>query len=481
MFSKETYTSRRDRLAAMMPDSLLLFVGNDDAAFNYRDNQYRFRQDSTFLYLFGLDTPGLAATIDTATGETVIFADELSMDDIVWTGPMPSVADRAAEVGVRSTKPCAALPEMMSRAVASGRKVHYVPPYRGETTIRIGELLSMTPAQVVANRSAELVKALVKLRSVKEACEIEDIDRQMTFGYNMHTAAMRMAFEGYTENDVMAQLDKEALLGGGPISFPSICTVHGETLHNHGYIHRLEAGQLLLVDAGCESANHYATDNTRTTPVGGRFSARQKEVYQIVLAANDAVAAASKPGVFYKDMHLLACRTIVEGLKGIGLMKGDTDEAVAAGAHAMFMPHGIGHMMGLDVHDMESYGEDFVGYDDEVSRSSQFGLSALRLARRLQPGFCVTDEPGIYFIPELIDRWAAAHTHDDFINFSRLESYKNFGGIRIEDDLLITEDGCRLLGDKRLPSTVEEVEAEARKGSNPVRGEERRDRFTLDA
>ncbi len=478
MFSKETYTSRREKLAKLMPDSFMLFIGNDDAAFNYKDNQYRFRQDSTFLYLFGLDTPGLAAMMDTTTGETTIFADDVSMDDIVWTGPMPSASERAAEVGVYSTRPVAELAGVVERAVKSGRRVHYVPPYRGETVVHLCELLGQAPAQVVAGRSTELVRALVSLRSVKEACEIEDMDRQMAFGRNMHTAAMRMAHEGYSENDVMSRLDHEALLGGGQISFPTICTVHGETLHNHGYIHNLEAGQLLLVDAGCESPNHYATDNTRTTPVGGRFTTRQKEVYEIVLAANDAVAANAKPGIFYRDMHFLACRTMVEGLKAIGLMKGDTEEAVKAGAQALFMPHGLGHMLGLDVHDMESYGEDLVGYDSEISRSSQFGLSALRLGRRLQEGFCVTDEPGIYFIPELIDRWKAGHICDDFINFSRLESYKDFGGIRIEDDLLITKDGCRVMGDHRLPSTVEEVEAEAQKGANAVRQGGQRDRLT---
>lgn len=478
MFSKQTYIDRRERLANLMPGSLMLFIGNDDAAFNYVDNQYRFRQDSTFLYLFGLDTPGLAATIDTASGETVIYADDVSMDDIVWTGPMKSVAERAAEVGVALTRPSASVADTVSRALKSGRRVHYVPPYRGETVVHLCELLSQTPAQVKAGRSEELVRAMVKLRSVKEQCEIEDMDRHMAYGYAMHVTAMRLAHEGMTENEIMSRMECEALKGGGPISFPTICTIHGETLHNHGYIHPLEAGRLLLVDAGCESPNHYATDNTRTTPVGGRFTARQREVYQVVLAANDAVAAASRPGVFYKDMHLLACRTIVEGLKAIGLMKGDTDAAVAAGAHALFMPHGIGHMLGLDVHDMESYGENLVGYDDEVQRDSQFGLSALRLGRRLQEGFCVTDEPGIYFIPELIDRWRAQNICAEFVNYNRLETYKDFGGIRIEDDLLITKDGCRVMGDRRLPSTPDEVEAEASSHSPARHDAEGRGRLT---
>ena len=434
MFSTQTYTNPRDRLANLMPGSLMLFVGNDDASFNYHDNQYRFRQDSTFLYLFGLDSAGMAAIMDTASGETTIFADDVSMDDIVWTGPMESVADRAARAGVSKTRPMADLDACLKRAAAGGRTVHYVPPYRGRTIIKIAELTGKTPAEVKTGSSTELTKALVKLRSVKEQCEIDDMDRQMAFGYAMHTAAMRMAHEGYTENDIMAQVEFEALKGGGPVSFPTICTIHGETLHNHGYTHPLEAGRLLLVDAGCESPNHYATDNTRTTPVGGQFTTR--------------------------------------------LLPGDTDEAVAAGAQALFMPHGIGHMLGLDVHDMENYGEDLVGYDDEVRRDSQFGLASLRLGRRLQEGFCVTDEPGIYFIPELIDRWKAGHICEQFVNFSKLETYKDFGGIRIEDDLLITKDGCRVMGGTRLPSTPDEVEAEANSGNNKSRGANGRDRLT---
>lgn len=475
MFSPSTYSSRRARLAELMPDSLLLFLGNDDAPFNYRDNQYRFRQDSTFLYLFGLDSQGLAALMDTASGHATLFGDDVSMDDIVWTGPMPTLSERASLVNVSHAAPASALPEAIRRASLGGRQVHYVPPYRGDTVLRLSELLGKSEAQVKAQPSERLIKAMVKLRSAKEKCEIEDMDRQMGFGYNMHTAAMRMAREGYSENDIMARLEFEALRGGGPVSFPTICTIHGETLHNHGYLNSLENGKLLLVDAGCESPNHYATDNTRTTPVGGRFSLRQREIYDIVLAANNAVIREARPGVLYRDMHMLASRVIIDGLKDLGLMRGDTDEALAAGAQALFMPHGIGHMLGLDVHDMESYGEDFVGYDEESGpRDGQFGLSALRMARRLEEGFCVTDEPGIYFIPELIDRWRAAGLCADFVNFQRLEAYKDFGGIRIEDDIVITASGCRVMGCRRLPATVEQVEAEAQKTTD-----ERRDVLTL--
>ncbi len=470
MFSAKTYVSRRERLARLMPDSLLLFLGNDIAPFNYPSNDYCFRQDSTFLYLFGLDTPGLAAIIDTANGTSTLFADDVSMDDIVWTGPMPSAEERAALVGIDRAMPFKALAEVVNRALSAGRKVHYVPPYRGETVIRFAELLGIKPAQVVPSASESLIRALVSLRIVKEQCEIDDLDKQMVFANNIHTAAMRLAHEGVSENDIMSRVQYESMMGGGAVSFPPICTIHGETLHNHGYIHDLQNGKLLLVDAGCESPNHYATDNTRTTPVGGRFTTRQKEIYDIVLAANEAVIANSAPGVFYKDMHLLANRVMIEGLKAIGLMTGDTDAALNAGAVGLFMPHGIGHNLGLDVHDMENYGEDIVGYDDETGpRVNQLGLGSLRMAKRLVAGNVVTDEPGIYFIPELIDRWRAAGHCAEFINFQRLESYKDFGGIRIEDEILITEKGCRLVGEKRIPVTTAEVEAEALKGRTQER------------
>lgn len=470
MFAPETYVRRRQRLAELLPDALILVLGNDEACFNYASNTYRYRQDSTFLYLFGLDAPGMAAIIDTADGTSTIFADDVTMDDIVWTGPMPSVADQAKLCGVTSTAPTSALAGALSRMLGQGRRAHYVPAYRGETVVKLSELLGVTPAQAKAGWSESLIRAMVELRSVKEECEIADMDNQMKYGYRMHRAAMRMAREGMTENDIMSRLEMEAAMGGGPTSFPTICTVNGQTLHNHGYHNPLRQGQLLLVDAGCESPNHYATDNTRTTPVGGRFSLRQREVYETVLSACDAVTAAAKPGIPYRDMHMLACRKIVEGLSAMGLMRGNVDDALEAGAYGLFMPHGIGHMLGLDVHDMESYGENFVGYDDEVSRSEQFGLSALRLGRRLKAGFCVTNEPGIYFIPELIDRWRAQGHCSDFINYAKLESFKDFGGIRIEDDLLITPTGCRIMGGERLPSTVEEVEREAAKWA-----EERRD------
>lgn len=456
MFAKEVYIQRRAKLSRALEGELLLFVGNRQSAFNYASNEYAFRQDSTFLYLFGIDEPDYAAIID--GGEATIYADDVDMDDIIWMGPQTSVADKAAMVGIGKSKARCELAKDIAKAIGSGRKVHYVPPYRGETRMEIAELTGIAAGKVAECVSEPLIKALVALRSQKETCEIEELERHQAIGYNMHVTAMKMAIEGKTEQEIHAAIDYQAMLGGGGVSFPTICSISGQTLHNHTYNGVLKAGKLLLVDAGSESKMHYATDNTRTTPVNGKFSQKQKEIYQIVLDANNAVLNATKPGVKYLDMHLLAARTIAEGLVGVGIMRGDVDDIVERGAHAMFFPHGIGHMMGLDVHDMESYGEKYVGYDEEVQRSSQFGLSALRLGRRLQPGFVVTDEPGIYFIPELMDKWEAEGLFKDIINYSLLKQYRDFGGIRLEDDILVTENGGRLLGE-RIPITIEEVES----------------------
>lgn len=455
MFSKEIYQSRRKRLGDAVNGEFLLFLGNRQSAFNYESNEYAFRQDSTFLYLFGIDEPDFAAVI--ADGVTTIYADDVTMDDIIWMGPQKSVADKAQEVGAEKSKQRKELATDVTKALAQGREIHFVPPYRGETIIELSDLLSIPTGKVKQSASRRLIDAMIALRSQKEQCEIEEIERHMTFGYNMHVTAMKMAIEGKTEQEIHAAIDYQSSLGGGQVAFPTICSVSGQTLHNHSYNGILKKGQLLLVDAGSDSPLHYATDNTRTTPVGGKFTQKQKEIYQIVLDANNAVLKSCAPGVKYLDMHLLAARTIAEGLIGVGIMKGSAEDIVARGAHAMFFPHGIGHMMGLDVHDMESYNELYVGYDEEVKRSTEFGLSALRLGRRLRPGFVVTDEPGIYFIPELMDKWEAEGKFKDLINYDILKQYREFGGIRLEDDILITDNGCRLLG-KRIPITIEEVE-----------------------
>ncbi len=457
MFSKEVYQQRRQRICELLPDSFLLFVGNAEEPFNYAGNTYSFRQDSTFLYLFGIDSPNYAATIDTATGNVTIYADDVTLDDTIWTGELPSVAVVASLVGVATTKPSSALAEDV-KCVMKYRRVHYVPASRASSVQKIASILGLQTAAVNEYVSEPLIKSLVSMRSVKEQCEIEELENYMRVGYDMHVSAMKMAREGNSEQVIRSVIDYMSLRNGGHVSFPTICTVHGEILHNSPTTQVLKNGDLLLVDAGSESPLHYATDNTRTTPVGGHFSQQQREIYNIVLNANNAVAAAVRPGVFYRDMHLLAMRTIVDGLSQLGIMKGNIDDAVANGAYALFCPHGVGHMLGLDVHDMEGYGENYVGYDEEVQRSTQFGFSALRMARRLQAGFIVTDEPGIYFIPALIDKWQAEGICKDFINYEKLHTYRNFGGIRLEDDLLITPNGGRVLG-QRIPINPNEVES----------------------
>lgn len=457
MFTAETYLARRAKLCEKVGQGLMLFVGNIDIACNYKDNTYHFRQDSTFLYLFGLQVAGIAATLDAETGEATLYMDELTMDDIIWMGPQPSVYDQAAKAGVSKVLPTSKLSSVIAANI--NREIHFVPTYHGVTTMRIAELLGKSTKEIERGASVKLIKALVSMREIKEKCEIDELRKHMAAGREMHMAAMTMAHEGRTEAEIMAMVSRMSLKNGGPVSFPTICTVHGETLHNHGYPNTLKNGQLLLVDAGSESPLCYATDHTRTSPVGGKFTDQQKEIYQIVLDANNAVAAACEPGLTYKEVHLMACRVIAGGLKELGIMKGDMDEAVMEGAHALFMPHGIGHMLGLDVHDMESYNEVLVGYDDEIQKSTQFGLASLRLGKRLREGFVVTDEPGIYFIPALIDKWKAEGIHKDFINFDALDAYRSFGGIRLEDDLLITRHGCENLGE-RIPIEIEDVEKE---------------------
>jgi Xaa-Pro aminopeptidase len=458
MFNKEIYINRRSQLKEKLNKGIALIMGNEDASMNYPDNTYHFRQDSTFLYFFGLDYPGLAGLIDFESGEEILFGNDFTVDDIIWMGPQAKLAENAQKTGITQTYPLAKLKEIIINAQKQGRTIHFTPPYRGKNIMMMGDILDVHPGKISQMTSIPFIKACIDLRSTKEACEIEEMERHMSIAYKMHTTAMKMAQPGTTEQEITGAIEGISMSGGGIVSFPVICSVHGETLHNHFHGNTLKAGDLLLVDAGSESPLHYATDNTRTSPVGGTFTQKQREIYQIVLDTNNNALAATKPDVTYKDVHLLAAKTIVTGLKDLGLMKGDVDEAVAAGAHALFMPHGLGHMLGLDVHDMEDYDQKLVGYDHEVQPSSQFGLASLRMGRRLQPNFVVTNEPGIYFIPALIDKWKAEKQLTNFINYDKLEHYKDFGGIRLEDDILITQTGSRILGD-RIPIEIADVEA----------------------
>ena len=458
MFDKQVYVSRRKRLLEQVKEGVILLLGNSEASCNYPDNQYQFRQDSTFLYYFGLDHPDLAAVIDAATGETTVFGDDVDIDDIIWMGPQPLMADRAAAVGVSRTAPFGKLADCLQEAQKKGRTLHFLPPYRNHNKILLHRLLGLGFDEMKSRASVELIQAVVAQRLVKEACEIEEIEKACALGYAMHVTAMKMMRLGMKEQELVGVMEGVCRSGGVMTSFPTILSQHGETLHNHSHDAFFTEGRLCVIDAGGEIESHYCSDNTRTLPTGGKFTQKQKDVYNIVLAANDYAREAARPGVTYRDVHLGAAKIIVQGLKNLGLVCGDVDEMVAAGVQGLFMPHGLGHNMGLDVHDMEDLGENYVGYDPDQTRAKQLGLGSLRMARRLVPGHVVTDEPGIYFIPALIEKWKKEGHNAQFVNFDKLENYYDFGGIRLEDDLLITPKGARILGPARIPITVEEIE-----------------------
>ena len=457
MFDKEIYINRRNKLKSKIASGLALFLGNMESPMNYADNTFHFRQDSSFLYFFGLDFPGLVAIIDFDSGKEIIFGNDVDIDDIIWMGPQVPLQENAARVGVADTAPLARLNGYISDAIRQGRKIHLLPPYRAGNKIRLEQLTGISALRTGEYASLELIRAVVDLRSVKEPVEVEEIKKACATGYEMHVAAMKLARPGVSEQYIAGIIEGIAIAGGGMVSFPVILSQNGETLHNHDHSQILQEGRFMLVDAGAETGRHYASDFTRTTPVGGKFSTQQREIYEIVLAANDKATALARPGVTYKSVHLAASEVIATGLKALGLMKGDVKEAVTNGAHALFFPHGLGHMMGLDVHDMEDLGQIYVGFDEETRPSSQFGLASLRMGRKLQPGFVVTNEPGIYFIPELINQWEREKTHADFINFDKVKTYFGFGGIRLEDNLLITGTGSEILG-TRVPITPGEVE-----------------------
>lgn len=457
MFNSEIYSSRRESLRKLMNSGLLLFPGNNEAAFNYNANTYNFRQDSSFLYFFGLDHPGFAGIIDVDNGEDYFFGDEITMNDIIWMGTQPSLRDRAAKAGISNILPYKKLGEIIQEAIKKNREIHFLPTYRGEQTVQLAELLGKRAVDIKDLTSVELIKSVIKLRSVKDEGEVKEIEFAMDIAYNMHTTAMKMAMPGVVEREIAGKIEGIALSEGLGVSFPVILSINGQILHNHYHGNRLVKERMMVTDAGAESLLHYASDITRTVPVGGKFSRRQKEIYEIVLAANMKAIGSVKPGIMNKELHIMACETVASGLKDLGLMKGDVNDAVNHGAHALFMPHGLGHMMGLDVHDMEGLGENWVGYDDKVKRSDQFGLAFLRFGKQLEPGFVFTIEPGIYFIPALIDQWKGEHKFGEFINYDMVESYKDFGGIRIEDDILVTNNGYKVLG-KPIPKTIKEVE-----------------------
>ena len=458
MFEKETYVKRRNELKKLVNDGIILLFGNNESPMNYPANAYYpHRQDSSFIYYFGQHREGLVGVIDIDNNRETLVGDDIDVVDIVWYGSVDSVAELAAEVGVADSAPMKELKNICDEAASKGRKIHFLPPYRHDTMIQIMDLLGIHPYKQKEAASLELIKAVVKMRSTKEPQEIEAIEKACEVGYKMHTKAMRLVRPGVTEKFVGGQVDGMANSYSSKVSFATIFSQHGEIMHGNPSMNLLEAGRLALCDAGCE-LDDYCSDNTRTMPVSGKFDQRQREIYSIVEACHDYALDVAKPGVKWYDVHMNVCRLMTDKLKELGLMKGDTEEAVRAGAHAMFLPHGLGHMMGLDVHDMEALDQKYVGFDDEVQPSDQFGTNCLRMGRRLQENFVMTDEPGIYFIPALIDDWKASGHCKEFINFDLLETYKDFGGIRIEDDLLITSDGCRFLGKNRIPYHPDDVE-----------------------
>ena len=459
MFTKETYIKRRAKLKELVKSGLIVLFGNNESPMNYPNNTYYpFRQDSSFLYYFGQHRDGLAGVIDIDNNREILIGDDIDIEDIVWLGKVNSVAELAAEVGVDNSALMKALKDICDEAKAKGRKIHFLPPYRHDIMIQIMDLLDIHPSKQKEAASLELIMAVVKQRATKEQQEIEAIERACDVGYLMHTTAMKVTRAGLTEKYVGGIIDSVALSNATKNSFPTIFSQHGEIMHGIPRYDILEEGRLALCDCGCE-LDDYCSDNTRTFPVANKFTQRQLEIYSIVEACHDYTLEVAKPGVKWMDVHMNVGRLMTEKLKELGLMKGDTEEAVKAGAHAMFMPHGLGHMMGMDVHDMEGLGQIYVGFDEETRPNlEQFGTNCLRMGRRLEENFVMTDEPGIYFIPDLIDSWRASGHCAEYLNFDKIETYKDFGGIRLEDDILITSEGCRFLGNKRIPYHPADVE-----------------------
>jgi Xaa-Pro aminopeptidase len=456
MFDKQIYIDRRNTLKSSISSGVILFIGNELSPINYADNEFRFRQDSTFLYYFGVNIPSVAAIIDIDLGNEIVFGDRATIDSIVWTGKLPSLNEQAERFGVADVLPLNGLFNYMEMAKESKRKIHFIPQYRPENKIKLHQLLGFSFKAIEDNYSVELVKAIVSQREIKSDAEIEEIEKAVNISIEMHLAAIRMAKPGMTEHEIAAEVNRIPLAHGGDIAFPIIATINGQTLHNHYHGNVLKEGDMLLLDAGAELPSGYCGDLSSTFPVSKTFTTQQREIYNISLNAHNAAIRKLLPGVAFREVHFEACRSIVDGLKELDLMKGDTDAAILSGAHALFFPCGTGHMMGLDVHDMENLGEVWVGYDGEA-KSTQFGLKSLRLAKPVKPGFVFTIEPGIYFIPDLIDRWMADKTNVQFLNFDKINMFRNFGGIRNEENIVITADGSRVIGRPFLKS-INEIE-----------------------
>ena len=459
MFAAEIYRQRRKQLALDMGTGVILFPGNTQSPINFLDNVYPFRQDSSFLYFWGLENPGLTAVIDVDTSSETIFGNDMTLEETVWAGPQISLVSLCEKAGIQAVEQADQLGGILSKALNSGRPIHFLPQFRADNILKLSRLLNINPEDVKAGASPEMIRAVVSQRSIKSDLEIDQIEKAIDITHHMQIMAMKMTSPGMVEQEVVGAMESLVYAeGSSRMAFPTIFSIRGDVLHNPYHKNTMQTGDLVINDSGVESPLHYASDITRTFPVGGTFNSRQKEIYQIVLASQKAAIQAIQPGIEFRDIHTLACRMLTTGLKQIGLMTGDVEESLVAGAHALFMPAGLGHMMGLDVHDMEDLGEDFVGYTDTIIRSTQFGMNKLRLARKLEPGFVVTVEPGLYFIPQLIDKWKTDKAFDQFIDYQKVEAYKGFGGVRIEDDVLVTESEARVLG-KPIPKSIADVEA----------------------
>lgn len=458
MFDKNTYINRRKKLREKLESGIVLIMGHNDSPMNYLDNIYHYRQASTFLYFFGHDMPGLAGIIDIDNNKDSLYGNDVSLDDIIWMGPQETMQEKSDKIGTDNVYEYNQLANHIKEAQSKGRRIHFLPQYRYDTMYEMSKLLGIDMGQINEQVSVELIKAAVSLREIKEDAEIKELEEAAAIGYEMHVASMKMAAKpGIKEQEIAGRIEGIAISYGKSPSFPIILSQNGQTLHNHDHSQVLKVGRMLLTDAGAESNSHYASDFTRTVPVGGKFNQRQKDIYSIVLSAINHATSLIKPGVTYKSIHVEAAKIIANGLRDLGIMKGNPSEAVTQGVHALFMPHGLGHQMGLDVHDMEGYGENYVGYDEEVKRETVFGMRGLRMGKTLRPGHVITNEPGIYFIPELYQQWRKENKFSEYINYDKVAEYLDFGGVRLEDDILVTESGYKLIG-KRIPITVEEIE-----------------------
>ena len=459
MFKPKVYINRRKELQKKVNNGIILFIGNDESQVLIRDTVNKFRQNSNFLYYWGLNEPGLFALIDVKSGKEILFGHDLTTEEIVWEGEQLKLADKVKLIGVSEVSENSTLKNVLLNYRKGRKHMHLLPQYLDNNIVKIADLLNISIKQVTQRYSVELIKAVISQRALKSKKEIAEIEKALKISYKLHTTAMKKTKPGKYEYEIVSGMEKTLISKVSRWAYLPIFTIRGERLHNHHYNNKMQKGDLIINDSGAESSNGlYSSDITRTFPVSGKFTKKQKGIYEIVLKSQLAAIKAIKPDVKYLDIHIIVAKIIADGLKKLEIMKGDVDSAVKAGAHALFFPHGLGHMMGLDVHDMEDLGEDYIGYDDNIKRSDQFGLAYLRFAKELQAGHVLTVEPGIYFIPQLIKQWQGENKFEEFINYNKVNEYIDFGGVRIEDNILVTKTGCRVLG-KPIPKTVKEIES----------------------